>query len=279
MEDSATSAPVVGRSLYELGWRQGTLFSASAVSPIYFAASGGFLRAVELAPQQECYFVLVTQDCDLVAKKELLVEALQCRAEDGYRITPNNGREFIVQEEPELIAEAARRVLLSKAALAELAPLGRVRDGRAFARWLARRFDRPAVPDSIVECFQKPVNDVMRKFFKRSASDARLFNEVVREVRVNLPSSVDPPYALHLVILLEGNAISADQLAVVEAVCDLVLERFEPNDPQVALDREIRLLSDEEMTVAEYFASVPLWFDDLTYRGNQIAGSEPFGAG
>lgn len=278
-EESAASLAGLGRTLYELGWRQGTLFLASAVSPTYFAACEGSLRAVEPASQSECYFVLVTQDCDLVAKKESLVEALQCRAEEGYRIRSNNWREYVVQEHPELVAEAAHRVLLDKSALAELKPVGRVSDERAFARWLARRFDRPAVPDSIVECFQKPANDVMRRFFKRSATDARLFNEVVREIRVNLPSSVDPPYALHLTILLEGNGISADQLAVVEAVRDLVLERFGPSDPLVALDREIRLLSDEEMTVAEYFASVPLWFDDLTYRGDQVAGSEPFGTG
>jgi hypothetical protein len=33
------------------------------------------------------------------------------------------------------------------------------------------------------------------------------------------------------------------------------------------------------MTIAEYFASVPLWLDDLTYRGDEVAGSAPFGTG
>ncbi len=278
MEGSPASAAGLGRALYELGWRQGALFLASTMGPTYFAVRDGSLRMVEAASHLACYFVSVTQDCDLVAKKETLVEALQCRAAEGYRIRSNNWREFVVQQEPELIAEAARRVLLEKAALAELTPLGRVADERAFARWLARRFDRPAVPDSIVECFQSPANDVMRRFFKRNASEARLFNEVVREIRVNLPSSIDPPYALHLIFLLEGR-ISADQLHAVEAVRDEVLECFGPDDPKVALDREIRFLSDEEMTIAEYFASVPLWLDDLTYRGDEVAGSTPFGTG
>ena len=278
MEESAASRAGLGRTLYKRGWRQGTLFLAS-MGPTCFAVRGGSLRVVESESLSECCFVLVTQDCDLVAEKESLVEALQCSAVEGYRIRSNNWREFVVQEHPELIAQAARRVLLEKSALAELKPLGRVSDKRAFARWLARRFDRPAVPDSIVECFQTPLNDLIRRFFKKSAADARIFNEVVREIRVNLPSSVDPPYVLHLIVLLEGRGISAGQLAVVEAVRDLALEHFGPNDPRVALDREVRLLTDEEMTVAEYFASVPLWLDDLTYRGNQVTGSPPFGTG
>ncbi len=267
-----------GRDLYEFGWRQGTLFVAS-MGRTCLAVRDGVVSVVKPEVQSECYFVLVTQDCDLVSEKESHVEALQCRAVEGYRIKSNNWREFVVQDTPELVAEAARRVVFEKTALGQLKALGRVPDPPVFARWLARRFDRPAVPDSIVECFQTPMNDLVRGFFKKSARDSRLFNEVVREIRVNLPSSIDPPYALHLMVLLKGPGISADQLAVVEAVRELVLEHFDPNDARVALDREIRLLTDEEMTVAEYFASVPLWFDDLTFRGDQVVGSTPFGTG
>lgn len=277
-EGRPTSPPGLGRALYELGWRQGTVFSAPSIGSTYFAMRDGKARSVETEPESERFFVLVSQDCDLTADKEALVEALECCAAEGYGVKSNNVREFVVQDYPELVALAARRVLLEKAVLAECEPLGQVTRKVDFARWLARRFDRPAVPDPVVQLFSGPTNDLIRKFFKGRAIDAGLFSGAVREIRVNLPASVDPPFELHLIFLL-NDRVSGDQLDILEAVRDEILGLFKADDPQIQLDREIRFLSEEEMTVAEYFASVPLWFEDLTYRGGQVVGSTPFGTG
>ncbi len=43
----------------------------------------------------------------------------------------------------------------------------------------------------------------------------------------------------------------------------------------VHLDSELRILTEEEMSLAEYFASRPIYLGDYTYRGEEIEGARP----
>ncbi len=47
-------------------------------------------------------------------------------------------------------------------------------------------------------------------------------------------------------------------------------------DPGVArLDGEVRQLDEEQLSVAEYFATRPLFLEYLTYRGDETEGAAP----
>jgi hypothetical protein len=44
----------------------------------------------------------------------------------------------------------------------------------------------------------------------------------------------------------------------------------------VHLDPDIRTLTEQQMSVKEHFASRPLYFDYLTYGGEEVEGAEPY---
>src|SRR5712691_11471393 len=77
---------VLKESPLSIGWQQGTVFRAPAISFTWNDLSG--IRADELAVKHRKTkagerFVLITQDCDITASEKLepYVEALLCRIE------------------------------------------------------------------------------------------------------------------------------------------------------------------------------------------------------
>jgi hypothetical protein len=174
-EHTVSRGPVVpkaalGQALLEAGWRQGAVFDAPSV---YFAwnenpASGKDEATTMKARKKRSKekLVLVTQDCDIKAsaEEESYVEALVCvverRQDFLHRIDRNSARWFVVDPGSGLVAQAKYRVQIAKEALTTLTP--EVWPSTAtrldrFVQWLARRYDRPAIPDPIVEAFQRPL--------------------------------------------------------------------------------------------------------------------------
>ena len=48
-------------------------------------------------------------------------------------------------------------------------------------------------------------------------------------------------------------------------------------DPQIVHVEGVEALSEEQMPVADYFATVPLYLEYFTYRGDEVDGAEPLG--
>jgi hypothetical protein len=81
----------------------------------------------------------------------------------------NSSRLFLIQRrsgrderEEALIADATTHIQIEKAAFLAFAPQSCFKENdrstpRKFSEWLARRYDRPALPDAIVNAIQKPV--------------------------------------------------------------------------------------------------------------------------
>ncbi len=196
--------PRVGEQLVAAGWRQGCLLSASA--PVLFVE--GFLgppvRWEERRRDTDGMLVLASQTCDVKRhpSEEPVVEFLRAFWTANQRIVVpagrNSVRHFLLREREQegerqgLIAEAARRVFVDKRSLLLFNPEPGVepeRD-RHFRRWLARRYDRPAIPDAVVNAIQKPVVEALRS----APVDARIWTLLrgFREVLFDTAERVSP---------------------------------------------------------------------------------------
>jgi hypothetical protein len=150
-------------SLYQLGWRQGSVLSVALDTTVAAASQGG----AELQTISHNRWVVVSQDCDLdSAHSEGTDPRIELRpvydrhggpafdrgSPDAWGVRSrkfrlNTERDFVHADSPRLMASPA---LLSQFVDARQTLLT---DGRtaAFSAWLGRRYDRPAVPDGLVE--------------------------------------------------------------------------------------------------------------------------------
>ncbi len=270
-----------GERLLAAGWRQGSIFAGEGLSYLYDAGNGASgHRAIRSSEK----LVLITQECDLLSRHEPYVEAMLCRRQRGRdylaRVAQNSARVFVIDLNPESdsawVVEAKYRLQLEKTLLHALAPElwpGTPRRLEQFVRWLARRYDRPALPDALVESFQKPVEQALRRLYDEQPATGQAFSQAVREVRVSLPPREQPPFDLHVVFLLHGGGITSEQADAMEAAEQAIRDAL---DPGVArLDGEVRQLDEEQLSVAEYFATRPLFLEWLTYRGDETEGAAP----
>jgi hypothetical protein len=162
----------------------------------------------------EEFWVLVSQDCDISAKAEPRVELLRgyWTADKSTLHTArlNSVRGFLLGERQRgdgksegLVVDATRRLLLEKSSLLELEPareLGTLDSSKArrFRQWLAQRYDRPAIPDVIVNAVQKPLVKALDKL----SDDDELWRCLsgVEEVRFSVPSRT-PPFDVALLFM------------------------------------------------------------------------------
>lgn len=200
-----------GAALFDLGWRQGALFTA----PVAYSwnsptASGETEQGIRPVKPSE-RLVVITQDCDIVAPRyiEPCIEALVVQTErnENYlaKIDRNSARQFLVDPREHLVAVARYRVQVAKELLAtsrpEPWPGGSERFGR-FVRWLARRYDRPALPDALVELLQRPVERALNRLDEQDPAAGRAFTAALSEIRASLPVSDAPPFEVELVFLI-----------------------------------------------------------------------------
>jgi len=184
---------VVGAELIQRGWRQGSWFEANSApkpwlalsdqqelpqeegdSPDNAAASGNWILHYELLDRKD-KFIVSSQTCDIQrsSMQEPYIEVIR-----GYwtsdrsiihQAGKNSPRFFLMQrrladdpKEEALIADATIRIQIEKATLLAHSPQSSFRANDKttpykFSAWLARRYNRPALPDTVVNAIQKPV--------------------------------------------------------------------------------------------------------------------------
>jgi hypothetical protein len=284
MNNSVSTNRTLGNKLFDLGWRQGTLFSAASACFTWnrFADSDtNELIRGERGIKSKEKFVLITQDCDFVASEddEPYAEAILCKPDsikfvNGIR--GNSTRWFVIDRETRLVAHAKYRVQFTKQALSKLIPEqwpngpNRLDE---FARWLARRYDRPAIPDPIYEAFQKPL-DARLALLKQECPDIfAAFNRVVGDVRVNIPDSEEPPFDLQLILLIKSEGLTDEEANAIDSFGQVVQASLNPD--LVHLQPQ-RTLTEEEVSLKEFYASRPIYLADYTYKGEEIEGALPY---
>ncbi len=276
----------LGDWLFEAGWRQGTMFSATSVCFVLNKLSD--LDANEPVAIQrrktksDEKFVLITQDCDIKASedREPYVEVLLCKCQKQKflaRVGPNSARHFVIDFDRGLVAEAMYRVSIAKQVLKTLMPEpwpSSAKRLEMFVRWLARRYDRPALPDAMVEVFQKPIEHTFMHFAEEYPDTMLAFSKTVHEIRINLPTTEDPPFDLQLTLLISSDGLSGEQADAVDIIAKAIRASLDPKE--VHLHPEVRILTEERISMAEYYVTRPLFLENHTYKGEEIEGLEPF---
>ncbi len=188
--------------LHTEGWRQGSVFAAELTVTHLTEREG----QVESATATFGRWVVCTQDCDLRAatgsSEQALVELRPVLEDDPPIDMGIRSRRFLLADGRYVDAATPRclvtpRLLVSFDSTRE-APLDDAR-ARAFKTWLGLRYDRPAVPDHLV--------DLARDVAKRCGSrGGRATGELVHDVLMQFDDEADPPQvALFAVIADEAD--------------------------------------------------------------------------
>jgi hypothetical protein len=183
----------VGEELIRRGWCQGSLLKATSAQKSWLVLNTSKEASHEekdsvstlasssiWSPHQEIlnendFLILISQTCDIQKppEKEPYVEAMRAywtlERNIIHQAGKNSVRLFLIQrrtttegKEEALIADAADRIQIEKASLLMLTPQPGFKESdtitpRRFRQWLARRYNRQALPDSIVNAVQKPI--------------------------------------------------------------------------------------------------------------------------
>lgn len=216
--------PPVGRLLLERGWRQGALLTGETLSHAWSRRKvpqpgGDSTWEVVTEPGKPGEgWVVATQDCDIASKDEPRLELLRTFwTPDKSLIRSarlNSARRFLLAErsppgaKPEgLLADATVRALVEKECLLHLSPAATPArldpEGlRRFRQWLARRYDRPAIPNAWVDAIQKPLIQALRNL--KDDDPVWQCLERVDEVRFSAAGEAPPLQVSLLFVRAEG---------------------------------------------------------------------------
>lgn len=288
MNNISTEQRSLGDDLLDKGWQQGTLFNAPSISFCWNAISPSDSNTSELTQpmtrkvKQGEKLIIITQDCDIKVgeDKEPYIEALLCKPYKKKfleKVSKTSARWFVVDFDKGLVAEAKYRVQIAKQVLSRLTPETWPNNSYRldnFIRWLARRYDRPAMPDVMVEVFQKPIENKLALISEECSDTFANFNKVVHEIRVNIPQNEIPPFDLHLVLIVNPEGLSREEADAIDYVIGSIKECLDLR--LVHLDEDIRVLTEDEITLREHRATRPMYLDYYTYKGEEPDGAKPF---
>jgi len=270
----------IGDRLWKQGWRQGAMFVDPHLSFGFNARNGDEVfapQARKVKPKEQ--MVVISQDCDILAADEPFVEALICRQDKASfcaKVERNSARFFVVDPPNCWLAVAYHRVQIAKSDLLALTPKPWPADTKRlerFVRWLARRYDRPAIPDQLVKAFQVPLAQALEVLDSASPTAGLAISRATTEWRVTLPSTEQPPFHVQLLLLLSVHTLSAEEANAIALAEERIRATIDPD--VVRLHPIVRMVTEEELSLKEYRATCLLFLEPLTYRGEEVVGAPP----
>ncbi|MFB8350284.1 hypothetical protein [Streptomyces niveus] len=183
-------------SLFDAGWRQGSLFEAVlSISAIVVSSETG---TSESSSWQHHVWTVVTQDCDLsgfsVTSNEPSVELRPVYRDDPPGDWGIRARRILLTDDSFLISESPR-LAISPAALVQCRAglLPALNDGRlaALKTWLGLRYDRPAVPPQLV--------DLMRAIAKAFNRPRGPLQQKIHDILVEVEEAENPIFGVFVV--------------------------------------------------------------------------------
>jgi len=270
-------------------WRQGDILSLpSACFTSYTTAAqpDGELPLQHRPLKLKEKLVIASQDCDIVSADEPNVEAMLLRVKDkpsdrAYlsRAGRNSARLFVLDFERGYVADARHRMFVEKPSLAnaERAPwvVDEVTRGE-FALWLARRYERPAIPDDIHDALMRPISEEIDRLAQEEPATLAALDRAVRAVRVQLPSRPGPPYALRLVLVLADGGLSSAEAAAVQSFVRTIQERVALSTVPCTL--EVDSYAEGELLHNVVRATVLVNLDYVTKGGIELLQTRSRGA-
>ncbi len=174
--------------LHTEGWRQGSIVSCELTATHLTSSEG---RIQEVSQSYGCW-VVCTQDCDLRSAStdshRPMIELRPVLHEDPLSDWGIRSRRFLLYEGAYVDADAPRcavtPALLSTMRPGRAAALNEARS-RALKTWLGLRYDRPAVPEHLVEL----AREVARRC---SGGSGRTISEQVHDVLMQFDDSAQP---------------------------------------------------------------------------------------
>lgn len=280
----------VGELLLSRGCRQGSLLKTPAHTSWLEHVAEDEPSALpkwtaKIEKEEDAEWVLVSQDCDINARPEVepRVEVVTARwSTDPTEILQarkgNSSRLFLLSEENEraLLADARRRAHLKKESLvaAGFATIFSTEPERMrFARWVAGRYDRPAIPDQIVKAVHKPIvkslESVLKKREKEKPEIARLkklLNEVVEEIRFHTSGASSSMTIDFLLIVASTIELSAEE----EAILSGWLEDVVVTKGGAVEAIRVTFFNVTNLSVADYVATTRLMLDQYSPEDVEI---------
>ena len=174
--------------LHTEGWRQGSIVSCELTTTHLISTEG----RIQEVSQSYGRWVVCTQDCDLRSSstdsQRPMIELRPVLEKDPPSDWGIRSRRFLLDQGAYVDADVPRCVvtpaLLSAMRPGREATLDEVRS-RAFKTWLGLRYDRPAVPEHLV--------DLSREIARRcSGGRGRAISEQVHDVLMQFDDSVQP---------------------------------------------------------------------------------------
>jgi len=131
------------------------------------------------------------------------------------------------------------------------------------------RFNRPALPDQVVEFVASPIVSRIRQLREASDPSVAVLADVA-DVRIAQLQG-HPPYEVKLLFITnQGETSSGVRLALARLIVDMP-GWLTDNARIVAWDAA----SICEISAGDYLNTVPLYAEHLTYRGAMVEGTEP----
>jgi len=224
------------------------------------------------------FFVLASQTCDVIKHEaqEPTVVVLGAFETDNPKVLAeaegNSPRYFLLDSGNSLVVDARKLALIEKPLLAKMERLSPDLPEEArqrFARWIGRRFNRPALPDLVVELIAGPIVDKMFELRVEKDPNGEVL-DAVSEVRI-ADLQGEPPYEVRLLFVMDDMETSAGtRLALARLVVDMQ-GWLSGNGRIVAWDAA----SLYEISAGDYFNTVPLYAEHLTYQGAVKEGAAP----
>jgi hypothetical protein len=295
----------LGQWLYDAGWDQGVLLPAlpwginfhldDPLTPIAHAAQQeaeaayqqaashsntllpryGFARGINREKER---LVIASQACDIVKKPivEPTILALRAFMTDKVKIlqaaTTNSAYLFLLDPHRGLVADATITILVEKPVLRLFTPEPGAVDTiiqARFARWLAHRFSRPAIPENVVGAVIKPILDNLRQMQEAGDSDLAAFDPV-QEVRMTRPTG-KPPYNISLLFIVSEEGLPDNGIDLAHLVRKM-RSWFNPDNARlVAWDARTLY----QVSVGEYLDMYEVYLDHYTYQGQTVVGLTP----
>lgn len=118
------------------------------------------------------------------------------------------------------------------------------------------------------------MEQALARLFEEAPALGVAFSRSVHELRINLPASETPPFDLHALMIVKSEGLTEDEANGIDAVTEVI--RASLNQEVVLLDPDVRLLTEEMISMAEYYATRPVFLEYHTFKGEEIEGARPY---
>jgi hypothetical protein len=86
---------------------------------------------------------------------------------------------------------------------------------------------------------------------------------------------VEAPFNLQLTLLVIKGSLSQDEIKAINLAIEAVKDGLDPNI--VSLKPDVHIVTEKGISMAEYYATRPLFLEYHTYKGEEVEGAEPYG--